>query len=337
MKLKELLKEPYFLVHDLIFQKYNSYLSKNVELKNRYNNERCFVLLTGEPVSYYNLGLLENEFVATCGMFFLHDELLSIKPNFNFNLGLGPTIDNIKFNEYEKIFRWPEKYLPSNSVYDCSIIIKALFDKTKTLDDIKYFFNFDSIKYFEKENLFSISNPNVFYIKQMNKFDLTTRTTLDLLNRIRGGGNIFINSILCLIYMGFKEIYILGAGYTYRPNFIFHFYSTFVSQINLGKKLAMTSGQQFVDEYNKVYNQNIKFNGLKIIGEQYRGIYIKERSLDYYENSNYNKLDQFARNIGVKLYNIVPNGFDSPVFETKTWNQISLENPIAQKNNFSEE
>ena len=55
MKLKELLKEPYFLVHDLIFQKYNSYLSKNVELKNRYNNEKCFVLLNGEPLSYLNL------------------------------------------------------------------------------------------------------------------------------------------------------------------------------------------------------------------------------------------------------------------------------------------
>ena len=119
MKLKELLKEPYFLVHDLIFQKYNSYLSKNVELKNRYNNERCFLVLPGESVSYSDLSLLKDEYVACCGLFFIHEELLKIKPNFNFNIGLGP--DNIKINpsEYGPMFRWPEKYSPSNGVFDC--------------------------------------------------------------------------------------------------------------------------------------------------------------------------------------------------------------------------
>ena len=276
-------------------------------------------MLSGEPIASFDLNQIKNKFSAACGLFFVHEQMPNLNLNFMFNLGLGPKLD--KRNPYDEM-RWPENYIPSKKKWDNKLIIRNLFENTKNNKTLKYFFNYDFINYYIKNHIINLSNDNIFWIKTMDHFHIKRHKQIDLTNRFIGAGNGFIDSILCLIYMGFKKIYILGAGYTYKPNYLFHFYTNFSSPLSLGKNTAIKNGKMFIHNYNNKFGTNIEFNGLKKINNYYRGVYIKNRVKSFYEESNANILNKYAKDIGVSLINIMPDEFESPIFERFSYKEF---------------
>ena len=68
-------------VHDLLFT--HPDLKKNVELKDKYNNERIFILGSGSSILLYDLKVLNKEYVMTQNSFHMHKDINDIEPNFH--------------------------------------------------------------------------------------------------------------------------------------------------------------------------------------------------------------------------------------------------------------
>ena len=68
-------------VHDLLFT--HPDLKKNVELKDKYNNERIFILGSGSSILLYDLKVLSNECVMTQNSFHMHNDISDINPTFH--------------------------------------------------------------------------------------------------------------------------------------------------------------------------------------------------------------------------------------------------------------
>ena len=68
-------------VHDLLFTHHD--LKKNIELKDKYNNKRIFILGSGSSILLYDLKVLKREFVMTQNSFHMHEDICDIEPNFH--------------------------------------------------------------------------------------------------------------------------------------------------------------------------------------------------------------------------------------------------------------
>ena len=315
MKLKELLKEPYFFIHDLIFQKYNSYLEKNIELKNKYLDKRCFLLLPGESLTYLNLKHLRNEYTAAPGFFFLHKDFDNLEVNFMFNSGMG---QGLKRKGKDYYHNWPEQYLPSDGKYDPKLFFYYLMKKINNKSP-KWFLNHDYIKYYSKIRQFDIEDERIYYLKMLNLFHKKYYKKIDLTKRFVGGGAAIINSILVLIYMGFKEIYLCGAGYTYDPIFHQHFYDNFVVDGKLSKEHARIEILNLIA--NSIDKDILQLKDIILYEKNWRAVCTRKHANNNYTNLLI-KLKDVAGANGTMIYNIVPDGFSSPVFKTIRWNQV---------------
>lgn len=181
----------------------------------------------------------------------------------------------------------------------------------------------DNYKYFECLNL--SKDKKKYFVKGRNdlhKFkgkedkiivDLTKRSTC-------GGGSIF-DSILALAYMGFKEIYLCGAGYTYEPVYVLHFYDNFAFPKSMGREKAEIAAKKAIDNRNMKILSNYEYHGIFEKNDLYMALYSKKMGFD----SNMDKhriLNDYARSQRVKIYNIVPDGFESPIYEKRTWGEV---------------
>jgi len=142
-----------------------------------------------------------------------------------------------------------------------------------------------------------------------------------LTKRFTGGVGSVFNLVLIMMYMGFKEIYLCGAGYTYEPVWMLHFYDNFVFPKSIGKKKAELEARKAIDIRNKKIPSNYEYYGLSEKDNFYRGIYTKR--MDYDPNKEKHKiLNNYARSQEVKIYNIVPVGFESPIYEKIKWEEV---------------
>ena len=68
-------------VHDIFFT--HPDLKRNVELKNKYNSKRIFILGSGSSILHYDLKVLNKEYVMTQNSFHMHKDISDIEPNFH--------------------------------------------------------------------------------------------------------------------------------------------------------------------------------------------------------------------------------------------------------------
>ena len=118
--------------------------------------------------------------------------------------------------------------------------------------------------------------------------------------------------IAIAMYMGFKEIFMVGNDYTLEPSLQFHFYDSPIFSKKLTKDTAMKLIHKIAKaRYVEVY---------KIEEDEafYKPIYVQYRPVA----SEHLVVKKFAESIGVKMYNVVPQGFESPVYEKISWQEV---------------
>lgn len=114
--------------------------------------------------------------------------------------------------------------------------------------------------------------------------------------------------IVAAIYMGAKEIYIVGCGYTYSPVQELHFYdSPSIDNFCTTAKLA-----DFERELLSKYKDREIEKFIESSGRQYYSL-TRERAEAHYEK--YWHLQAYAESCGVRIVNVTPDRFTSPVFE----------------------
>jgi hypothetical protein len=169
-------------VHDLFIT--HPKLKNNLILKDKYRNKRLFILGSGNSILNYDLKVLSNEYVMTQNSFHMHMDISDINPNFHCVVPFYQTdkeyniwveyIDDIKLKMPNSIFFW-------------GLNTKTLIDK-------------------HHEDIIEKS----FYIR--TKYDLLTLKypKINISKTIMNIPTVLTQCLTVGIYMGFKEIYLLG-------------------------------------------------------------------------------------------------------------------------------
>lgn len=318
-KIKDLLRSEYYFCKDIFDLQGKKRLKKNIILNDLYWGKRIFLLLTGASLHQIDINKLKDEYTAGTQFIFFHEDIEKI--NLDFYVSVEPSK-----SFYPNSRSWPKSYLGSGRER-----IKAFYrDIDERLKNgTILFLHSDNYKYIENDNL--LKDKTKYFIKGKN--DLHNfkgkeyKIIVDLTKRsISGGGSIF-DSIIILIYMGFKEIYLCGAGYTYTPIYQLHFYDNYAFPKSLGNVKAENEAKKVVGPLNKERNTNIEYYGIMKKGDVYRGIYVQKGDVN---RKKHMVLNEYSRLQGVKIINIVPDGFESPVYEKTTWEEV-IDNVLSSQ------
>jgi len=245
----------YYFLHYFNFKKE---LKRNLSLKDRYPGKRCFIFGTGTSINEINLHRFKEEYTFACNSTFLHHDFEML------NLSFFATVDSI-YGLWKSHIPWDKP----------TVFFPKLEKACKTSPTI-FFFNISTKRFIKKTGLFL--NRPVHYVVKNGPKEENSLVSLSLHKR-----NDFLIGALpfmiaASIYMGFKELYLFGTGFTYEPTQHGHFYDP----------------PEVLEEAKTSKNQPID-----------------ERHYD---------IKNIAERNGVKIFNVVPEGFESPVYE-----KVSLE------------
>ena|GEM_PF-6204559 len=313
-KVKDLLRPGYCLCRDILDFKGRKRLKKNIALNDVYLGERAFLLLTGSSLQQIDIKKLQDEYTFGTGFIFLHEDIGKVDPTFYVDLeprkSFSPTNPN-----------WPKSHLgplgPEGIVTFYREIDNRFADKTALI------LHSDNYKFIAKHKLFK--NKITYCVKGQKRLHVPQavpyRVIADLTRRsISGGGSVFF-AILIMMYMGFKDIYLCGAGYTYEPIYELHFYDTPSFPKTMGRESAEIEAQRAISARNRKRGSQLECYGVFEKDDFYEGIYVRRTDNDP-NKDKHRALDRYARSQGVRIHNIVPEGFTSPIYEKISWEEV---------------
>ena len=179
-------------------------LRKNIQLHQRHaGQKRCFVIGSGPSIKSQDLKPLKNEFTIVANSFFQHPDISIIAPKYC-------CVGDPKFVEgHEQSVVW-------------------LREMEKTLPQTTLLFRPTARALFERYHLFG--NHKVYYAATGLGAKSANRVRIDFTRPI----NVGFSTGTCLsiplaLYLGFKEIYLIGydADWLFHaPSAPFHFYDT---------------------------------------------------------------------------------------------------------------
>ena len=315
-KIKDLLRPGYYFCNDILDFQGRKRLKKNAVLKDSYWGERAFLLLPGEPIQRIDISKLKDECTFGTAYIFLHEDIGKINLTFYMNIEPSSSVAFIPNSPY-----WPKSHLGPLG-HEGIVAFYREIDERFTNRTILILHS-DNYRHIKRKNLFK--DKTTYFVK--GKKDLHViegvpyQTIADLTRRsISGGGSVFF-SILIMMYMGFKEIYLCGAGYTYEPGWILHFYDNFVFPKSMGREKAEIEVKKAIDDRNREMGLTLEYYGLFEKDDLYRSICVMRKEHDP-NKDKHRILNNYAKSQGVKIYNIVPDGFESPIYEKTTWQEV---------------
>ena len=172
-------------------------MSRNKKLKNTHEGKRCFIIGNGPSLKHHDLSLLEDEFVFTVNYMMKSDYFKILNPNYH--LFFDPIVFGLN----------PDKEADKEKI---ELIFKTHESNPEMTYIIPYRRRLNFIKLFPKHKFIFIYNRKI-YTSQLNKASYLHRVT-------PGFQNVIVYAINTAIYMGFREIYLLGVDMT---GFLEHF------------------------------------------------------------------------------------------------------------------
>jgi len=169
-------------VHDIFFT--HPDLKRNVELKNKYNSKRIFILGSGSSILHYDLKVLSNECVMTQNSFHMHNDISDINPTFHCVVPYYQTENEISV--------WVDYIADMKAKMPDSLFIWGL--NTKSLID----------KYHED------LRDKSYYLRTRYNLLTLNKAKVNISKTIMNIPTVLTQCLSVAIYLGFKEIYLLG-------------------------------------------------------------------------------------------------------------------------------
>lgn len=236
-------------------------ISQNSKYKDMHKGKRCFILGNGPSLNLEKLSLLEDEFVFSVNQISRHKEFKHIKPNYHF--WADPVFFNITKDKPE------------------DIELLASFKNVKTKENNpQCFFPIEAKGFIKEFNLDKELNVNYFKSRLMIYDNFDDEIEFDKL--IPGYFTVVQWAISMAIYMGFKEIYLLGCDTT-----------TIVTKINM----ALNMGES---QYAYEVSQNEKKRMEKAINTHSMEVQMRVESEVL---KGYRILNEVAAKKGIKMFN----------------------------------
>ncbi|MDT8446890.1 MAG: hypothetical protein RRB13_08335 [bacterium] len=250
------------IVHSWQDLKARPLLKANAQLKDRHLGERCFLLATGRTLRDLDLRVFKEEFIFGCNRLYENKTLKEADCNYYVN---ATSMHNL----------WGNKAVPEGSpIVYYRLIEEALGEHTEMILDLS---NHDFV---QEQGFFK--GKAVHYIGKRGPTGTKGPFHTDLTERIDFTDGVAYLMILLALYMGFKEIYLLGFGWTYQPVEPGHFYDS-------DEDLAGLDWEAYSKQTIPPQHAIIK---------------------------------ELAEAHGAKLINVTPSGHESPVYEPITLEEM---------------
>jgi len=294
---------------------YKDILLKNKFLKNIHEGERCFIIGNGLSVNEIDMSLLAKEY--TFGSNFLNYHKDFNKLNINFyslvssaarlkHVDSMVTYVNPQIHSEKDIQPWVNKKITPLRYSSKPEIFFNKIDSDLN-NNVSIFLGHTLKNYIEKNQFFL--DKEVYYSKPEKPILEADKQKIDLTKRITFHEGVVFFMISHALYMGFKELYLIGCDYTYEPTREYHFYNQLCISKSINKEIAIQWSKKIAKANNfEVFN----------IGEDdnyYKPLFVKYN----YSKEKYLVVKNFAESIGVKIYNIVPDEFKSPIYPGFSW------------------
>ena len=320
--------------------RYRHLVKANVALKNRYAGQRCFILGTGPSVNELDFDLLRNQHVFACSMLFKHKDFSRLNVSFySATVPLEPLYGKLVLHE---VYSPPDgvRITPENAervIEDFYSHAAEFFPNLKEMQPEPYHFfsalekhcpNPDTIlflnaacrSYFDAHDLFR--NRRTHYV--MNAAPPMERVSVlshDLAGRqtFVGGGLFF--AIAAAIYMGFTEIILCGCGYTYEPIQEFHFFDEPVFPYSFSEAEATSLSHRLAA------SRDVEVWGIRRAADGYRPMLVRYKTVD----PKHHAMREFAEAHGVRILNLVPYGFESPIYQRVSWRSVREDLLVSQQ------
>ncbi len=216
-----------FYIHCLVSSNLRKEMSRNRKLQNKHQGKRCFIVGNGPSLKHNDLNKLTNEHVFTVNYMMKSDNFKTLNPKYH--LFFDPIVFNLN----------PEKE-------DDKEKIELIAKTEETNPDMTYI-----IPYRRRTNFLKLFPDHKFVFIYNYKTYTPVLKKASHLHRITPGfQNVIVYAINTALYMGFKEIYLLGVDMT---GFLEHFE---YNKIN----------DQWGHAYSKTQGENEKI--IKILNEQ---------------------------------------------------------------------
>lgn len=160
-------------------RKLKKLVKRNSVLKDKYKNQRCFIVLNGPSLKKHDLSKLRNEIVITTNFFYRSDLAELIEPNF---------------------VCWQ----------DATFLVNDAFEEIKE----EIFTKFSNIKLIINSKGYNPTSHDdrVFYTYNKH-LPHQNRIHSNLSGNCSAFSTVAFYAINCAIYMGFKDIYLLGLDF----------------------------------------------------------------------------------------------------------------------------
>jgi len=237
------------------FLKYKKLVSKNNELKNIHKGKRCFILGSGTSIEDEDLKPLKNEIVFALNNFYVHKDFAEIisgdMPKYYMTAPIHPPQTE---QEWKKWFYDMEQNIPFNT--------NMLFGLNGNHVNIKYIF--------DKYQLFTNHKINWYYSGIRFNKNAFSENFMDITKPIYGCQTVSLYALMMAIYMGFKEIYLLGMDHNYLLYDREADMRMYDNAIHQHDELKRTFGDDFyTEEFLRQYDIFIKYKSFSKINKDF--------------------------------------------------------------------
>lgn len=275
----------------ILTYKNRSLLSKNIKLKGKYQNKKCFIVGNGPSIGKLNLGELKNEYTFVVNEFDKNPQFGPLNPKFYI------LSDSCYYNENAQSIDYSSYFL----------------DQFKTKEEVIprstiLFTNIDAKDSIEKYNLFD--GRKLYYIGTQGIITDLLPFNVELDKYIPRTKNSALLCLIIAVYLGFREIYLLGCEHNFlsHPTVPLAFdrsYEDELSDIDTAKNQVV--GKYITPKLSKMSYEHAVANILQLF-RNYRFFYQKIRKI--YPD--------------IKIYNATPNSF-LDVFPTVKFEDIKFD------------
>lgn len=266
-------------------------IKNNMHLKDKHLGESCFILGNGITLSEMSPADLNKKVVFACNEIFYYPEFSSIN------------ISYFTISEPYYSFIWSKNY--KDQTRDLYESVDQAFDVTAT----KFIFHSSLKKYFSKNRFFR--NRDVTYFSGAKRIQ-DDGARYDLSSEFSFGKGALPTMIGAALFMGFKEIHLVGCGYTFSPMQLYHFWTRpSVDSAEFDREQAERHFKKFAEtEVDSAHDTE-----LYEVQEE-NGAWLPVFTQKYRVNPIYEKLKAEAERKGVKIFNMLPRRgeYTSPVF-----------------------
>lgn len=261
VKIKEQFDNYIYWLHNMVtnslfsISKNKSLTKNNIKFRNIHYGQKCFILGTGPSLGNIDYCYLKDE--ITFGVNFLYK---------------GEIINYIK----------PQYYC----LYDPNFYTIYLQETIELINSLPNTTFFLSTKFYNTFKEINIQNKNIYY-QYLNLFQYDDNISVDMVKNMTAPFNVILGCIQTAIYMGFREIYLLGCDFnSFAYPKVVHFYD----------KIGANRTRSLAAE-------------------------LKEYSLVCYHHY---ALEKYAREKGIYIYNITPNSL-LDAYERKNIEEVFFE------------